>query len=96
MSCFCGLDLPLDTTRYQTIQVQSDRLAISCVMEINSDGKVVDYDIFESVIKSNIQMTYKKVNSILEDAIIFLRHKGTEQKTHTQAGQRFLTRICLS
>ena len=47
-----------------------DRLAISCVMEIDSTGEVVDYDIFESVIKSNIQMTYKKVNSILEDNII--------------------------
>lgn len=47
-----------------------DRLAISCVMEIDKKGNVVDYDIFESVIKSNIQMTYKKVNSILEDNII--------------------------
>ena len=44
-----------------------DRLAISCVMEINSDGKVVDYDIFESVIRSKIQMTYKNVNKILND-----------------------------
>ena len=47
-----------------------DRLAISCVMQIDSTGEVVDYDICESVIKSNIQMTYKKVNSILEDNII--------------------------
>ena len=44
-----------------------DRLAISCVMEIDSSGEVINYDIFESVIKSNIQMTYKKVNSILEE-----------------------------
>ena len=44
-----------------------DRLAISCVMEITPDGKVVDYDIFESVIRSRIQMTYKKVNKILND-----------------------------
>jgi len=43
-----------------------DRLAVSCVMEIDNTGEVVNYDIFESVIKSNIQMTYKKVNSILE------------------------------
>lgn len=47
-----------------------DRLTISCVMEIDSNGEVVDYDIFESVIKSNIQMTYKKVNSIFEDNIV--------------------------
>lgn len=47
-----------------------DRLAISCVMEIDNLGEVVDYQIFESVIKSRIQMTYKKVNSILEDNIV--------------------------
>ena len=46
------------------------RLAISCVMEIDNSGNVVDYDIFQSVIKSNIQMTYKKVNQILEENII--------------------------
>ncbi len=44
-----------------------DRLAISCVMEFDSNGKQIDYDIFPSVIKSRIQMTYKKVNSILEN-----------------------------
>ncbi len=47
-----------------------DRLTISCSMEIDSNGEVVEYDIFESVIRSNIQMTYKNVNSILEDNII--------------------------
>ena len=47
-----------------------DRLAISCEMEIDSNGEVVDYEIYESVIKSNIQMTYKKVNKILEEDII--------------------------
>lgn len=47
-----------------------DRLAISCVMEYDSQGKLVDYDIFESVIKSRKQMTYKKVNSIIEKNIV--------------------------
>ena len=47
-----------------------DRLAISCVMEIDSNGNVVDYNIFQSVIKSNIQMTYKNVNKILEENVI--------------------------
>lgn len=44
-----------------------DRLSMSCVMEIDAKGKVVDYDIFESVIRSNKQMTYKCVNKILEE-----------------------------
>lgn len=47
-----------------------ERLAISCVMEIDNKGKTVDYEIFESVIKSRIQMTYKKVNKMLEEDIV--------------------------
>ena len=44
-----------------------ERLAVSCVMEIDPTGKVVSHDIFESVIKSRKQMTYKNVNKILDD-----------------------------
>ena len=47
-----------------------ERLAISCVMEVDAKGKTVDYEIFESVIKSRIQMTYKKVNKILEEDVV--------------------------
>lgn len=47
-----------------------DRLAISCVMEFDNNGKQLDYEIFPSVIKSRIQMTYKNVNRILEDNFI--------------------------
>ena len=44
-----------------------DRLTISCIMEITPEGKMVGYDVFPSVIKSRKQMTYKKVNEILEN-----------------------------
>ena len=53
-----------------SLNPEVERLAISCVMEIDNKGKTVNYDIFESVIKSRIQMTYKKVNKILEEDII--------------------------
>ncbi|MFW5893082.1 MAG: ribonuclease R family protein, partial [Bacillota bacterium] len=43
-----------------------DRLAMSCEMVIDPNGKVLDYDIFESVIRSKARMTYTKVNKILE------------------------------
>ena len=43
-----------------------DRLAMSCVMEFDNKGKQLNYEIFPSIIKSRIQMTYKKVNSVLE------------------------------
>lgn len=47
-----------------------DRLAMSCVMEIDDKGNVVDYEIFESVIRSKKQMNYKSVNQILEENVI--------------------------
>ena len=43
-----------------------ERLAISCVMEIDNNGKTVNYEIFQSIIKSRLQMTYKKVNQVIE------------------------------
>ena len=49
-----------------SLNPNEERLAVSCVMEINPKGKVVDYDIFPSVIKSRKQMTYNNVNKVLE------------------------------
>lgn len=46
------------------------RLTISCEMKINSKGKVLEYDIFPSYIKSRKQMTYKNVNKILMENVI--------------------------
>lgn len=46
-----------------------ERLAISCVMTIDKNGNRVDYDIFPSVIKSNMKMTYKNVNEIIMEGI---------------------------
>ena len=52
-----------------------DRLALSCTMEIDTNGNVVNREIYKSVIKSNIQMTYSKVNDILEKGIIHEDYK---------------------
>ena len=46
------------------------RLTMSCVMEIDKKGKVVNYDIFQSYIKSKKKMTYKKVNDIICRGIV--------------------------
>ena len=46
------------------------RLTLSCVMEIDDKGKLVDSEIFESYIKSRKQMTYKNVNKILNENVI--------------------------
>lgn len=42
-----------------------DRLTKSCEMEINSNGEVVDYKIYNSVIKSRKAMKYSEVNEVL-------------------------------
>ena len=41
-----------------------ERLTISCDMEITPKGKMVDYKIYPSVIKSYKRMTYSKINKI--------------------------------
>ena len=53
-----------------SLNPEVERLTISCIMTINKNGKVIDYDIFPSVIKSRKQMTYKNVNKILEEDIV--------------------------
>ncbi|TDL32525.1 ribonuclease R [Jeotgalibacillus sp. S-D1] len=44
-----------------------DRLTLSCEMEIDQNGGVINHDIFQSVIRTNERMTYGDVNSILVD-----------------------------
>ena len=46
------------------------RLTISCVMQIDEKGNVINYDIFPSYIKSKKRMTYKKVNDVIMRNII--------------------------
>ncbi|MDH6603167.1 ribonuclease R [Bacilli bacterium PM5-9] len=43
-----------------------DRLTQTCKMEFDKNGKVINYEIFESIINSNYRMTYDDVNSILD------------------------------
>ena len=47
-----------------------DRLTLSCEMEFDKNGNLITFDIFKSIIHSNIQMTYKKVNKILNENIV--------------------------
>ncbi len=50
-----------------SLNPQVNRLTLSCDMEIDSKGKVVKHEIYESVIKTKERMTYKDVNKILTD-----------------------------
>lgn len=50
-----------------SLNPKQDRLTISCEMEIDSTGHVVNHEIFQSVIRSTERMTYSDVNKILVD-----------------------------
>ncbi|KXH79332.1 ribonuclease R [Sporosarcina sp. HYO08] len=43
-----------------------DRLTLTCSMTIDRNGKVVDHEIFESVIRSKERMTYTDVYNLIE------------------------------
>ena len=47
-----------------------DRLALSCLMTVDSYGEIIDYEICESVIRVNNRMSYNGVKAILEDETI--------------------------
>lgn len=55
-----------------------DRLTMSCRMEINSRGEVVQHDIFDSVIHSDARMTYTEVNEIITEQNAVTRKKYKE------------------
>lgn len=63
-----------------SLNPEVERLAMSCIMEVDPNGKIVKYDILPTVIKSQIKMTYTKVNNILKDGEIdpeYIDHADT-------------------
>ena len=59
--------LPLElSTDICSLRPKVDRQVVSCVMEIDHHGDVVDYEISEGVIRSAERMTYTDVNLCLE------------------------------
>ncbi len=50
-----------------SLNPNTDRLALSCIMEIDQKGQVVDHRVVNAVIHSDYRMTYTAVREILED-----------------------------
>lgn len=50
-----------------SLNPQVDRLTKSCLIEFDPTGKIVSYDIVNSVINSKIKMNYSTVNQILQN-----------------------------
>ncbi|WP_203662490.1 ribonuclease R [Lacticaseibacillus sp. 53-4] len=49
-----------------SLNPNEDRLAMSCDMEIDGEGRVVSHEIYQSVIRSHGRLTYNKVNQVLD------------------------------
>ena len=59
--------LPLElSTDICSLRPEVDRLVLSCVMEIDTQGEIVGYELGEGVIRSARRMTYTDVNAIIE------------------------------
>ncbi len=59
--------LPLElSTDICSLRPQVDRLVLSCVMEIDHHGEIVNYDLSEGIIRSAERMTYTDVSAILD------------------------------
>ena len=50
-----------------SLQPHEDRFTFSCLMEINAEGEVVNYEIKPSIIHSKRRFTYEEVQAILDD-----------------------------
>lgn len=68
--------LPVElSTDICSLRPQTDRLVMSCVMEIDHQGEVLGYELHPGVIRSAERMTYTNVNAILEgDKILRQRY----------------------
>ena len=49
-----------------SLRPEEDRLVLSCIMQLDSDGNIESYEIAEGVIRSAARMTYTAVHAILE------------------------------
>ena len=53
-----------------SLNPDEERLTITCNMEIDNNGNVVNHRIVKGVIKSNLKMSYDKVNDILKNDVV--------------------------
>src|SRR5260370_18750545 len=59
--------LPLElSTDICSLRPEVERLVLSCVMEIDPQGEIVNYELGEGVIRSARRMTYTDVNAVIE------------------------------
>ena len=67
-----------------SLHPNADRLTLSCDMEFNHRGDVVNYEIYPSVLRSYRRMSYNEVNRILmdEDPAMMDKHEDLVEMFH--------------
>jgi ribonuclease R len=59
--------LPLElSTDICSLRPEVERLVLSCIMEIDSQGEVLSYELAEGIIRSAARMSYTDVNAIIQ------------------------------
>lgn len=71
----------------------TDKLTLSVLMTIDSEGKVIDYKIEKSVINSKYRLTYKAVNLFLNEGISFGDEKLDEMLNHMNDLAQILKKV---
>lgn len=51
-----------------SLRPDEDKLCYSCFMEVTEDGKVIDYEIRETVIRSTFRFTYEQAQQVIDGA----------------------------
>jgi ribonuclease R len=54
------------STNICSLRPGEDRLVLSCIMQLDPEGRIESYEIVEGVIRSAARMTYTAVHAILE------------------------------
>lgn len=64
-----------------SLNAGEDRLALSCLMEVDKGGTIGNYEIVESVIRVDKRMSYTQVQKILDgDESPFGKHTATKRR----------------
>lgn len=61
-----------------SLNPNEEKLTLSCLMKINKSGKVIDYNINKTIIKSSHRLTYDQVNDYIYDNISLENEKLNE------------------
>ncbi len=78
-----------------SLNAGEDRLALSCIMETDTQGKVKSHRIAETVIRVDRRMSYHQVDAVLR-AYAILKKESYDGEDYAKAGQDALEKVSLT